>query len=488
MARILAIDDDPDILLILERTLTRKGHRVVTSGDPALVAGLAIEHHVDAVILDVMMPGMSGYEALKTLRDEPKTGGIPILFLSARAESEDRVRGLKEGANDYLTKPFDMEELALRVERLVATRSQASAPRATSLKKAMNDGTVSGQLYLGRYQALEVIGRGAMGLVFRGWDPRLKRPVALKVLRLDQFIAGTNYQDKVVELLEEAVTTARLNHPNIVSVFDADTYFDADTGSEMPFMAMEYVDGTTLAHYLRRSGRISPEPAILLALAIGRGLAAAHESRIVHHDVKPANVLLGRDGSVKIGDFGVAGLVQALIRPDDGMFGTIGYLPPEALMGEGFDEAGDLFALGSVIYECVTGQRAFPGAGRPQRIYSTLTAEVIPPDQHVPDIPRALGELILELLHKDREARLSRASEVVRRLESMVSLEQPRSAGLGSPGLGSPGLGSPGFELHAWHQTDSSSDFSEDHSSLVTSAEVAPYLVGSNRVASRKKL
>lgn len=428
MARILVIDDAPDILLVIDLILRKAGHFVVTSSDPTKAVTLALEHHVDAVVLDVVMPLVSGFDALHALRSEPGTGGVPILFLSGRSESEDRVRGLKEGADDYMTKPFDAEELVLRVERLVGPHTRRSSGVASSeLMETLRDRRVTGSLYLGRYQALEVVGEGAMGLVFRGWDPRLKRPVALKTLRLDRLADLKDRKERIARLLEEASTTARINHPNIVSIYDA----DADP--EIAYMAMEYVEGTTLSRLLKKHGPLPPEQTIALALEISRGLAAAHERRIVHHDVKPGNVLLGYDGSVKVSDFGIADLVHALIGPSDKIFGTVGYLPPETLDGGGFGETGDLFALGSVLYECLTGERAFGGTNLTLRIYRTMCQEVEPPSARAPGIPHALDELVLELLQKDPAVRLASAREVVRRLQAMADRELRWDLGTGKP-------------------------------------------------------
>jgi len=418
MARILVIDDDPDILLIIEHALRRAGHHVVTSSDPTRVAALALEHHVDAAILDVVMPDMTGFDALKTLREQPRTGGLPILFLSARAQSEDRVRGLREGADDYMTKPFDVEELVLRIERLAGPRAAVSAAAAPSihsanLQRALTERHITGQVYLGRYQALEIIGEGAAGMVFRGWDPRLRRPVALKTVILEKLVDDQDRAARISQLLQEGITAARLSHPNLVAVYDA----DAD--AEIAYVAMEFVEGTTLARLLKDRGALPSAQTILLGLGIARGLAAAHGHNIVHHDVKPGNVLLGRDGSIKIGDFGIAHLVQALVRADEKIFGTVGYLPPESLRGEGYDERGDLFALGAVLYECATGRRAFGGSTLALRIYQTIGHEVPPPRQLVPEVPAALDELVIELLRKDPAARIGTAAEVVERLQAM---------------------------------------------------------------------
>ncbi len=352
---------------------------------------------------------------LHALRNQPQTGGIPILFLSAASESEDRVRGLKEGADDYMTKPFDVEELALRVERLAGPRTPASAVPSSNLTRTLNDRRVIGQVYLGRYQALEVIGEGAMGLVFRGWDPRLKRPVALKTLRLEMLFDEKDLASKMEQLLQEASTAARFSHPNIVAVYDA------DAGPEIAYIAMEYVDGTTLDRYLLRHDQLPADQVMPLALGIAQGLAAAHEHRIVHHDVKPGNVLLGADASIKVSDFGVAHLVHSLVSPGDKIFGTVGYLPPETLLGDGFDEKGDLFALGAILYECLTGERAFSGPTLHLRMYQTVKKRIEPLRQRVPEVPPALEDLVLKLLEKNPDERLASAAEAVERLQEMTA-------------------------------------------------------------------
>lgn len=449
MARILVIDDDPDILLIIEHALEQAGHHVVTSSDPTRVAELALEHHVDTVILDVMMPDLTGFEALKVLREQPRTGGVPILFLSARSQSEDRVRGLREGADDYMTKPFDVEELVLRVERLAGPRAAASTTAAPSidsanLRRTLTERRIAGQVYLGRYQALEIIGEGAMGMVFRGWDPRLKRPVALKTLVLERLVDDGDRAAKISQLLQEGITAARFSHPNLVAVYDA----DAD--AEIAYVAMEFVEGTTLARWLKGRGAPPSAQAILLGLGIARGLAAAHEHRIVHHDVKPGNVLLGRDGAIKIGDFGIAHLVHALVKASDKIFGTVGYLPPETLQGDGYDERGDLFALGAVLYECVTGKRAFGEPTLARRIFQTITQDVRPPGELVPGLPATLDELVTGLLRKDPATRIGTAAEVVERLEAMSDRDVRWDPGLEEPVAGdADGSASPKSNLYS---------------------------------------
>lgn len=417
LPKILVVDDDPTILILVEHALEKAGYQVVTCEDPTRVATLAARHGVDAVVLDVMMPGVSGYEVLRSIREAPRVAGVPILFLSAKADSQDRVRGLREGADDYLIKPFEPEELVLRIERLVARRPEAGVGDPARLERSLVDRQVVGQLYLGRYKALEVVGEGAMGMVFRGWDPLLKRPVALKTLRFDRLAGAENRGDLVSQLLQEAVTVARFSHPHIVGVFDV------GKGEDTAFIAMEYVDGVSLADFLQDRGALPPEHVVDLGLGIARGLGAAHGHNILHHDVKPGNVLLGFDGSIKVTDFGVAQLGTSLARRQEKIFGTPGYLPAETLTKKGYTVRGDLFGLGAVLYLALTGHHAIPGKKLHEVVMATIDGKVVPPGDRVEGIPESLSVLLLDLLARDPALRIGSASEVVARLEAMATAE-----------------------------------------------------------------
>lgn len=409
----MIVDDDPDMLVLVEHVLVAEGHDVVSCSDPTQVANLAAEHGVDAVVLDVMMPELSGFDVLHALRNQPRVGGIPILFLSARSESKDRIRGLREGADDYLSKPFEPEELVLRIERLVVQRSTGDSGGPAEMERSLVDRRVVGQLYLGRYKALEVVGEGAMGLVFRGWDPRLKRPVALKTLRFDRLVGDSDRMSMISRLLQEAVTIARLSHPNIVAVYDV------EKGDETAFIAMEYVDGVSLSEYLNHRGHLSAAEVIPLALGIASGLAAAHEFQVLHHDVKPGNVLLGFNGSIKVTDFGVSQIGTTLAQKDEKVFGTPGYLPPETLLSLGYGEVGDLFGLGAILYQCLTGKPAIEGKNLQDLMSNTLYGERESLVDLVPGIPKPLAELVAALLEREPEDRPESARAVVERLEAM---------------------------------------------------------------------
>ncbi len=314
-----------------------------------------------------------------------------------------------------------IRQLALAQRRLAGIGSTGATGEIGQLRSAfealetrMKEQLALDEVFLGRFQVRKVIGSGAMGTVFLGYDPKLERPVALKTLRLDREISKSRREELLSRLVKEAITTAKFNHPNIVAIYDV------EEGEDAAFMAMEFVDGTSLEPYVWNLRSLPPSQAIALGARVARGLEAAHAHGLVHRDIKPANILIGRDGAIKITDFGIAELLSSMAPSEDVVFGTPGYLPPEALQGQGHDRASDLFALGAVLYFCVTGRRPFEGKTVKEVIRKTLFSSARAPSQVVPDVPAGLESLILSLLSSDKTKRPSDAAIVASRLESLA--------------------------------------------------------------------
>src|SRR3954447_1946175 len=286
-----------------------------------------------------------------------------------------------------------------------------------ALRLGLEERTALDDVFLGRYQVIELLATGGMGAVFRGWDPRLQRPVALKTLRLTGVeVPQEKRVQRVEQLVREAVTVARFSHANVVAVYDV------AESPEGAYIAMELVEGISLERLLLQRGRLRPEEVIPLGAAVARGLAAAHARDIVHRDVKPANVLLGSDGSIKVTDFGIADLIAASSRADGLVFGTPGYLPPEALRGSGHDRAGDLFALGVLLYECLAGVKPFGGLEVSDVVQNTLFGAMKPLRPRVQgDLPEELELIVLHLLERARAARLSAAAAVADELDRLAA-------------------------------------------------------------------
>ncbi|HEX7828984.1 MAG TPA: serine/threonine protein kinase [Thermoanaerobaculia bacterium] len=287
---------------------------------------------------------------------------------------------------------------------------------AEKIERRIADQEDLGRVFLGRYQVTGIIGQGGMGTVFRGWDPKLRRPVALKTVRFDT-VAPEEARELVDTLVVEAVTAASVNHPNIVSVFDVE-----DT-PQAAFIAMELVDGMSAQSFLDLYGKMSPEQTVLVGAAVARALDAAHTRGFQHHDVKPANVLLGYDGAIKVADFGLAAMIMNMSKSQEVVFGTPGYIAPEVATATGRDARSDLFSLGVLLYQCATGENPFERDGARETILAAIMttppplAEAVEGDR---EIVEPLARLVTALMQKHPDDRPSATSEVANGLELLA--------------------------------------------------------------------
>ncbi|MCP4663362.1 MAG: serine/threonine protein kinase [bacterium] len=280
------------------------------------------------------------------------------------------------------------------------------------LEQRVHDREDLGKVFLGRYQVVEVVGSGAMGTVFKGWDPKLERAIALKTIRLtsEEF----KREKLVASLLKEASTSARFNHPNIATVYDV-----ADEGTAA-FIAMEFVDGLSLDRYVTARGHLGWQEIVPLGAAIARALAKAHEYELVHQDIKPGNILLGRDQSIKVTDFGISQLLTSASASPDMICGTPGYIAPEVFEGAGYTPRSDLFALGVLLHECLGGSHPFAGRNLHMTVMNTIHEKPEPIDHLHPDMPAQLAKLISQLLEKDPGDRPDGAAHVAAALDKMA--------------------------------------------------------------------
>jgi serine/threonine-protein kinase len=304
-----------------------------------------------------------------------------------------------------------------RESKAPAAGSEIDQLRASfaALERQSRDREAVGKVFLGRYQVLEPVGSGGMGTVFKGWDPKLQRHVALKTIHIEEALASDSLGEQVSSLVSEAVTVARFSHPNIVGVYDVEEI------GEAAFIAIEYVEGRSLERHLSQVGALTVAEAVPLGAALARGLAAAHAQGIVHRDIKPANVLLGRDGSIKIADFGIAAGLSKLAEQADLIFGTPGYIPPESVRGEPQTVSGDLFALGVLLYECLAGAMPFEASNVDDILQATLRHRPQPLGALNSDVPPDLDALVMGLIEKSPGRRKPEtAAEVADRLEPLA--------------------------------------------------------------------
>jgi serine/threonine-protein kinase len=260
---------------------------------------------------------------------------------------------------------------------------------------------------IGRYKILGELGRGAMGIVYKADDPNLDRTVALKTIVLEADAEGRKEYEKRFFL--EAKAAGKLNHPNIVTVYD---FGEADG---VAYLAMELVEGTDLRERLKDSkGEGLPAgDAVDIAQQIAEGLGYAHERGIVHRDVKPGNIMLQPRGQAKIMDFGLARMRVADHKTSTGMvLGTPKYMSPEQVAGQPVDQRSDIFSLGIVLHEMLTGTRLFAGEDTPQIMHNVVHIEHEPPSRIKPDLPSMLDFVVARALKKDPAVRYQDAYEL----------------------------------------------------------------------------
>src|SRR4051794_20033389 len=252
-----------------------------------------------------------------------------------------------------------------------------------------------GRLIDGRYQVRSRIARGGMATVYLATDLRLERRVAIKIMH-GHLADDNTFKSRFVQ---EARSAARLAHPNVVNVFDQ------GQDSDMAYLVMEYLPGITLRDLLKDYGKLTPEQTIDIMEAVLSGLAAAHKAGIVHRDLKPENVLLADDGRIKLGDFGLARAATSSTASGQALLGTIAYLSPELVTRGIADTRSDVYAVGIMMFEMLTGEQPFKGEQPVQIAYQHVNDSVPAPSLKNPSVPALLDDLTLWATSRDPEDR-----------------------------------------------------------------------------------
>jgi serine/threonine protein kinase len=276
--------------------------------------------------------------------------------------------------------------------------------------------TIEGRVLADRYAVGELLGRGGMAEVYLATDRVLDRPVAVKVLGGWLAHDGTF----VERFRREALASARISHPNLVAVFDA--------GSEdgVHYIVMEHVRGETLADVLRRDGRLEPNRATRIATSVADALGVAHAAGIVHRDVKPANVMLTPDGRTKLTDLGIArGIEGESITRASSILGTAGYVSPEQARGDRVDHRSDIYSLGCVLYEMLTGRQPFEADNPVAVAFKHVHEAPLPPTSLEASIPPALEAVVLRAMEKDPASRFPSVANMTSALNDRTAPVRP---------------------------------------------------------------
>jgi len=267
---------------------------------------------------------------------------------------------------------------------------------------------------LGRYKVLKELGHGAMGFVYLGKDPTIQRFVAIKTMRLDQIGHDEKLQDVKARFFREAESTGRLSHPNIVTIYDAGEQ------DNLGYIAMELLEGTPLNQRARRPNLLPVNDVLLTVATVADALDYAHQQGIIHRDIKPANIMLTKDRVVKVMDFGIAKMASSSKTQTNIVMGTPTYMSPEQIAGKKVDGRSDIFSLGIVLFELLTGQLPFTAdnlsavlfsvAHHPHPVIQTLR----------PDLPLMVQEIVDRALQKELPHRYRRAEEFAGELRACL--------------------------------------------------------------------
>ena len=276
----------------------------------------------------------------------------------------------------------------------------------------------------GRYEIIEQIGQGAMGNVYKGFDPQIKRNIALKVLREDQ-LGNTPFVERFAK---EAMAIGRLSHPNIVTVYDV------GEDHHTIYIVMELLEGAPLNHVMEER-RLSLSQAVDIGIRAAEALDYAHKKGIVHRDIKTTNILMTRDNQVKLTDFGIAHFEdpQLTMQTQAGeILGTPAFMSPEQVTGKPVDGRSDLFSLGVILYEMVTGKKPFTGSHLPAIFDAIIKQEPAPPVHPDRDIPENLARVILKCLEKRPDERFQTGGELAQALYRCLPIPGEPAMGEGS--------------------------------------------------------
>lgn len=252
---------------------------------------------------------------------------------------------------------------------------------------------------LGRYEIVRELGKGAMGVVYEGRDPNIGRRVAIKTARRDVMESSTLADEMMKRFLREAQAAGALNHPNIITIYDA----DEEEG--IAYIAMEFLEGHDLRKAIEERNRFSVEDIAGMGATICGALAVAHDQGIVHRDIKPANILMLPNGQLKLADFGIAHVSDSNLTQDGAMIGTPHYMSPEQFMGQKVDGRADLFSVSVMLYELLTGEKPFAGEALSTVMHKVVKTDPVPPQELNYAIPEPLSRVIMKGLSKRPQAR-----------------------------------------------------------------------------------
>ena len=407
MDTILLVEANAKHADILRQQLEKRKFNVhLCSTASQAIEGLG-NQSVCCLMVDLNMPEAQLWEFYRWIRETPRISDIPRLFLAGQKQAGIAGKLKKEHGEIVLNKPVEISKLAhiLEKQKEAALKSLKSVDIAGDYLSSLIGKKI------GPAVIREEIGRGGMGAVFLGYQESLKREVAVKLLLPDkagELVATERFQ-------REAQATARLKSPYIVQIFDF-----AQWENHTFYIVMEYLPGETVDKYLKRSGRFPLEKAISVVSQVAKGLSVAHDAGLIHRDIKPSNLIMNNKGQVTITDFGLVKQQKSVTQTQAGMiFGTPQYISPEQVGGRSLDSRSDIYSLGIVFYQLLTGSPPFFSKSAVEMLMKHINEPIPNLESIIPEIPPRLNEIILRMTAKDPSERYINCRELLWELEAL---------------------------------------------------------------------
>jgi len=412
MVKILIVDDDPGLTHQVNTWLTFQKYEVTVASTGQAAWEQLKKNQYEVAVLDWDLPDVDGIDILKRFRAEG--GTTPIIMLTGHSSIDDKEVGFDCGANDYITKPFNMKELGMRIKALLRTQVATPAPLAPlgqGNEAVLQRGDLVGTRLAASYEFLEVVGEGAYGIVFKARHPRLDKLVAIKML-----LSSVTNETAVARFEREARAMSQINHYNVVIVHDYGL-----TERNRPYMVMEYIRGEALINKIEREGPLPLALACAIVIQICKGLQEAHSKGIIHRDLKPENIVLQERSDkpdwVKIVDFGTAHLLEGderRLTAAGAVAGSALFMAPERLQESRADERSDIYSVGAILFETLTSRPIFTDDSVNALLISILARVPDPPSSFRNDIApgSAFDHVVLKALEKDPEKRYQTATEM----------------------------------------------------------------------------
>lgn len=409
-SRILVVDDESAVRMVVRRTLERVGYTVLEARDGQEALDVLAVEEVDLVVTDVHMPQLSGMDLLAEIKN--LKSHLPVIIVTGKASVQAAVECMKIGAIDYISKPFTIALIEETVAKALAHAESPSRIGETTI--LIHDYPA----FLADYEIQDMLGEGSMGIVYlveKTVEGR-KEKFAIKLYKRDHQDEDERKQIQK-RFFQEARAASQAKHPNIVEIIE----FGLDENAVVNYIVMEYLPGVPLNHYIDRPDALSYAQKASIIRQVADALSAIHKLSVYHRDIKPANVMVDDDLHVKVTDFGIAKLPDSMLTQQNELMGSPGYMAPESFVSADIDHRADIFSLGIVAYELFLGEHPFGAENSVRTCYRIRNEDPKDPSDIDPDIPPALCKILDTMLKKELAERYDSAVAIVEALDKFIA-------------------------------------------------------------------